>query len=208
MTIVPGVIAQLRKKFPSVNVSLVGGPYHEHVPRLRNGSMGLAIGPVPAEGLASDLINERLFYNNDVVIVARKRHPRAAARTLAELVDCDWAVTGPGTQWPGGAIFDAFRQHGLPTPKHVVQCDVTWALQSLLEGSDLLCALPRQLADHLGFGASLRVLDVLDTLPRYVVSLHRLRDSPMLPGAAHVAVLLCRHAHCLFRAQPEMVIHR
>ena len=206
VTIVPGVIAQFRKKFPAVNVSLVGGLYHAHVPRLRNGSMDLAIGPVPAEGLAGDLINEPLFYN-DVVIVARKRHPRAAARSLAELVDGDWVVTGPTTQGPGAAIFDAFRQHGLPTPKHVVQCDITWALQSLLEGSDLLCALPRQLVDHLGFGASLRVLGVREALPRYVVSLYRLRDSPMLPGAAHLAVLLRRHAHYLCRARPEMVIH-
>jgi LysR family transcriptional regulator of abg operon len=205
ITIVPAVIAQFRRKFPAVNVSLVSGLYHSHVPRLRNGSMDLAIGPVPADGLAADLSSEPLFYN-DVVIVARKRHPLAAAESLAQLVDGDWAVTGPSTQGPGAAIFDAFRQHGLPTPRHVVQCDITWALQSLLEGSDLLCALPRQLVDHLGFGASLRVLPIREALPRYVVSLYRLRESPMLPGAAHFAVLLRRHAHYLCRARPEMAI--
>lgn len=203
---VPDVVVQFRKKFPSVRVSLVGGLYHAHVPRLRNGTMDLAIGPVPAAGLDADLISEPLFYN-DVVIVARKQHPRARARSLADLIDCDWIVTGPATQGPGAAMFDAFRQHGLALPQRIVQCDITWALQSLLEGSDMLCALPRQLVDHLQFGASLRILGLREELPRYIVSLYHRGDSPLLPGAEHFAVLLRRHAHYVGQEHPELAIH-
>ena len=205
ITIVPEAMMQFRKKYPAVRVGLVGGLYHDHVPRLRNGTLDLAIGPVPAAGLDADLTGEPLFYN-DVVIVARKSHPRARAKSLADLIDQDWIVTSPATQGPGAAMFDAFRLHGLAAPQRIVQCDITWTLQPMLEKMDMLCALPRQLVDHLQFGASLRILDIREDLPRYVVSLYHRGDSPLLPGAAHFATLLRRHARYLGSEFPELAI--
>ena len=205
VTIVPDVVLQFRKKFPDVRVTLLSGLYHAHVPGLRNGTIDLAIGPVPAAGLDADLHSEPLMYNS-ICVVARKGHPLARCRSLADLVDSEWVVTGPSTQGPGAAILDAFRQHGLASPRRIVQCDITWALAALLERSDMLCALPLQLIERLPFGRSLQTLTLREELPRYIVSLYRRSDSPPLPGAEYFAVLLRRHAHYLCKDNPELAI--
>ncbi len=205
VSIVPDVLMQFRKKFPAVRVSLVSGLYHAHVPALRNGTLDLAIGPVPAVGLDADLNSEPLFYNT-IVVVARRGHPLARNRSLVDLADSEWIVTGPATQGPGAAILDAFRGHGLAAPQRIVQCDMTWALAALLEKSDMLCAMPKQLMSRLPFGGSLQALPLRDELPRYVVCLYRRRDSPLLPGAEHFAALLRRHAHYVGREHPELAV--
>ncbi len=205
VTIVPDVLMQFRKRFPAVRVSLLSGLYHSHVPALRNGTLDLAIGPVPAAGLDADLHSEPLFFNT-VVVVARRAHPLTRCRSLAGLADSEWIVTGPATQGPGAAILDAFRANGLPAPQRIVQCDMAWALPALLGKSDMLCALPLQLLERLPFGASLQTLALRDPLPRYAINLYRRSDSPLLPGAEHFATLLRRHAYYLGREHPELAI--
>jgi LysR family transcriptional regulator, regulator of abg operon len=206
VTLLPEALLQFRRKFPSVQVNIVGGLYHAHLKSIRAGAMDLALGPIPDAGLDAAFCTEELFYN-DIVIAARKSHPLAGARSLRNLAACEWVMTGPDTQGPGAAIFDAFRMHGLGAPRRVIQCDITWALQTLLLKSDLMCALPRQLLEHGPLRDLLRVVNVREALPRYRVSLIYRSDAPLLPTSEYFATLLRRQARHVGRRYPSLVAH-
>lgn len=193
LMLLPQALVQFRRRYPAVQVRIVSGLYHDHLNSIRGGSMDLALGPIPDAGLDAAFRTEDLFYNS-VVIAAREGHPMAGARSLKQLTNCEWVVTGPFTQGPGAAIFDAFRAHGLGEPRRVVQCDITWTLQALLLKSDLLCALPRQLLDQTLLEGVLRRINVREKLPHYMVSLIYRSDVPLLPSAEHLATLLRRQA--------------
>jgi DNA-binding transcriptional LysR family regulator len=201
MTLLPDVLLQFRRKFPNVRVNIVGGLYHTHLSSIRAGAMDLALGPIPDAGLDAAFRTEGMFLN-DVIIVARKGHPLAGARSLRELSACEWILTGPDTQGPGAAIFDAFRRHGLEPPRRVIQCDITWTLHTLLLKSDLLCALPRHLLEQELLNTLLHAVEVREELPRYMVSLIYRSDAPLLPTAAHFATLLRRQARHVERRHP------
>lgn len=199
LALLPQALVHFRRRYPAVQVRIVSGLYHDHLKAIRAGSMDLALGPIPDTGLDAAFRTEDLFYNS-VVIVAREGHPMSGARSLKQLATCEWVVTGPFTQGPGAAIFDAFRSHGLGEPRRVIQCDITWTLQALLLKSDLLCALPRQLLDQTVLQGALRQIKVREKLPHYMVSLIYRSDAPLLPSADYLTTLLRREASRFARA--------
>lgn len=205
ITLLPAVVAGFRRKYPAVRVVLRGGLYDKHLAEIREGGMDLAVGPVPAGVLDAAVTHEPLFYN-EVVIAARRGHPLAGTRSLAELAECEWLLTSANTQGPGAAILDAFSQHGLPLPRRVMQCEINWALPALLAGTDALCALPKPLLDQQPQGAPLQEIVLREQLPRYPVCLIHRADSPLLPAAAHFAALIRRHAHYYGREHPDLAI--
>ncbi|MBL8357875.1 MAG: hypothetical protein JNM01_24115 [Delftia acidovorans] len=60
-------------------------------PRLREGTLDLLIGRMPSAPSGGDLHGTPLF-RYDATVVARAGHPLAGARSLAELMDCDWLL--------------------------------------------------------------------------------------------------------------------
>lgn len=204
LVLLPDALVQFRRKFPKVRINILGGMYHSHLRSIRSGAMDLAVSPVPEGGLDAAFRCEPLFYN-DIVIVARRGHPQAGVRSLAELADCEWVLTGPATQGPGAAIFDVFRSHGLEPPRRMMQCDVTWTLETLLLNSDLMCALPRQLLQHGTLSERLCIVPVREPLPRYAVSLIYRSDVPLLPTIDYLATLMRRQACHVGRHYPGLV---
>lgn len=192
--LLPDVLAQFRRDRPQVRVQVVEGLFHKHLASLREGAMDLAVGPVPAGGLEADIVVEPLF-DNDLAITAGVRNPLRSARSLAELQNAEWIGTGPLDRGPGAAIADAFRAHGLPVPRMMVQCDSMAVVHTLLMRTDLVCALPREMITREPLCQVLAAIPVVEPLPRYTISLFRRADSPLLPSAAYLATLLHRHAH-------------
>lgn len=203
--LLPAVVAGFRLKFPAVRVVLRGGLYDKHLAEIREGSMDVAVGPVPAGALDPAITHEPLFYNQ-VVIAARRGHAMAGTRSLAELADCEWVLTSPNTQGPGAAILDAFALHGLPPPRRVMQCEFNWTLPALLAGTNALCAVPQLLLDQQLQSAPLEQIVLREQLPRYPVCLIHRADTPLLPAADHFAALIRRHAHYYGREHPQQAI--
>jgi LysR family transcriptional regulator of abg operon len=194
ITILPQALTQYRKDKPQVRVNVVGGLYHQHLPAIRSGEMDFAIGPVPAAGLDASFDVEPL-YQNDLAIVARRNNPLVQAKSLADLAQAEWIVTGPYTQGPGASIADAFRAHGLTPPQASIQCDSILILHALLMETDMICALPRQMLLKAPLMDTVSPIRVAEPLPRHSISLFRKAASPLVPAAAHLATLLRRHAH-------------
>ncbi|WP_198298398.1 LysR substrate-binding domain-containing protein [Bordetella genomosp. 8] len=200
VALLPGVLKDFQRSFPAVNVNMYGGSYYDHIGPLHQGSLDMAIVAVP-DMHESTLDVEHLFYN-DLVVACRRGHPLSRARSLSDLVDCVWVLTGPPGRGPGSAILEAFRQRDLPRPTRLVQCDMTWTLNTLLVHSDMLCALPRIMIEQPGLSGSLQALKLVDTLPSYSISLVRRSNTPLLPIADHMATLIRRHAHYFAVSQP------
>ena len=115
--------------FPTVRVNIVERPLPYPPASLRNGTMDLAIGPVPAAGLDADLHSEPLMYNGSRG--RTQRTPVGAQPLLADLVESEWVVTGPSTQGPAprSSMHSAARAR---SPRRIIQCDITWTLAALL----------------------------------------------------------------------------
>ncbi|WP_159591077.1 LysR substrate-binding domain-containing protein [Hydrogenophaga sp. BPS33] len=200
--LLPDVLAQFRRDRPGVQVQLSEGLFHAHLSRLREGKMDIAVGPVPAVGLDSDVLVEPLF-ENDLIIACGLQNPLRVATSLADLQEAEWIGTGPFEQGPGAAIADAFREHGLPVPRMMVRSESMAAIYTLLMRTDLICALPRATIQGEPLCRALCAIPVVEILPHYTISLFRLADSPLLPAARHLATLLHRHAHYVTQAMSK-----
>lgn len=193
-TVIPRAVTEFRKAHPDVRLNIVAGMFHEHLPRIRAGSMDLALGPVPAAGLGSEFEVEKLF-NNDLVLTARRGNPYAQARSLSDLAHAEWILAGPVNNGPGAAVIDMFEQNGFPAPRIMVQSSSLSVMQALLLDSDMICALPRQMVTSEPLCRHVVAIEVVEKMPTYTVSLFRRADSPLSPVATHLATLVRREAH-------------
>ncbi|HEU0200839.1 MAG TPA: LysR substrate-binding domain-containing protein [Burkholderiaceae bacterium] len=205
VVLVPEALVELHKTLPAVRINIVSGIYRNHIDAIRSGRMDFAITATPADGIDPDVVSEDLF-RNDLVVAGRRGHPLAKARSLAELVDCGWVVTGPDPEGPGAAILEAFRRHGLKAPRVAAQCDLGWVLDSVLLKTDLLCALPRLFFDRLDLKSRLQPIEIDEPLPSYCISLIRSAAAPLLPSAERFETLLRRHAAYLTQAHAELAL--
>ncbi|MGO4281101.1 transcriptional regulator, LysR family [Cupriavidus sp. OV038] len=204
--LLPAVLKRFRTQHPDVQVCIDSGVYPEHLADLRAGVMDMAVSPIPDEGIEREFVCETL-YHNDSVVVAHQEHPLRHARTLRELVNSDWVLTGRRMQGPGAAILDAFRALDLPLPRVAVRCDTIGMIQTLLQDRSLLCLLPRQLVPGRLATAGLVALPIEDPLPSHAVSLIYRADSPMTPVAEQFATLLRREVHYMSK-MPDSPLRR
>jgi LysR family transcriptional regulator of abg operon len=191
--LLPVVLAKFRLERPGVVVQVQDGLYPAVLPGLRNGTLDMALGPQPpAESLGSSLVVEPMF-SNDLVVAARRGHPRELTRNLHELLDAQWLQHGPDTG-PGSLFGPAFETQGLVPPLVAVRSTSFTASIALIEQSDLLCVLPRRLIGHLQIRHKLISLPLNDQLPAWEICLVKRSDVPLSPAA--------RDLETLFRRQP------
>jgi DNA-binding transcriptional LysR family regulator len=127
-------IEKFRAARPDSLVSIQGGTAVTMTGLLREGRLDFAIVPTAPKLVGEDLRADRLL-STEMVIVARKGHPRAHASGLAELVDSEWILGArPGDIEP--AIVAAFTHAKLPLPRFAVQRDSFSALVFLLMRTD------------------------------------------------------------------------
>lgn len=168
-------IVRFRADHPRGRMHVIEGPGQTLLPLVRDGTIDLAlvqrVDPAAAPGLKyRPLIRARL------VVAARKGHPLAQARSLADLRDAQWLVYRPPRSH--GVLEDALRAEGLPFPAHYVQCESSALTLSLLRASDLLGLLvPQVLAGAEGSG--LQEIALKRPLPEISVGMYRRADTPM-----------------------------
>jgi len=171
------------------------------LPALREGLTDLALsvrlGPLAEVG--SDCIVEPL-YIIEPMIIARRDHPLAKARSLRELVDAEWVRTGPAGLSP--ALPQAFDAAGLPPPRYRVDCQSFLALPEFIAHSDLLAVVPWQIAAREAAAGRVVSLRVREPLPAREISLFRRADVPLTPIASEFAEILRKAARGAQRRAP------
>jgi DNA-binding transcriptional LysR family regulator len=114
MLLLPPALARLRSRWPQVTVRAVDALYPSSLTMLRTGEIDLAVGPLPAGGSGRDLQAHALF-EADTVVAARRDHPLAQARSLTDLAEAAWVLTGPdgGPGDPAKLDFRGGQQGGI-----------------------------------------------------------------------------------------------
>jgi DNA-binding transcriptional LysR family regulator len=188
----PRALPVFRKRYPRVRLRLIEGLFPHVESRLRNGSIDFYLGAGPQTAPAPGLKVERLFENTRAV-VARKGHPLAAARSLRQLVDAEWAVTSINYNAEDD-LRGLFAGHKLAPPRVTLQASSTLSLMIGLLHSDLLALLPTQWNEFdLTRDALVRV-PIREQLEAPVAVLIRRPDLPLTPAAQFFCDVMGRYA--------------
>ncbi len=85
--VVPEAVSRFRKLYPLARVRVTEGMAPALMPLVRNERLDFGMGPRPAKQDAA--FTFRPLFRAEFTLVARKGHPLAKARSLAELLDAD-----------------------------------------------------------------------------------------------------------------------
>ncbi|WP_260500183.1 LysR substrate-binding domain-containing protein [Aquabacterium sp. J223] len=131
--------------------------------------------------------------DSEMVVVARRGHPLAAATRLKGLAGARFVVGAPRGQ-PGAGIFDAFERAGLPPPNVELHTDGLLDTAAVVAGSECLAMIPSTVM-HTGLlRERLAIVPIEDWLPAYSVCLLRRGDVPPTPAAAALQAWFAREA--------------
>jgi DNA-binding transcriptional LysR family regulator len=180
--IVPEAVVAFRKQFPLADIRIIEGFANALVPRVRDETLDFAVGARLPDFPRDSAIRFRPLFVHDRVVVGRRGHPLARAKSLKDLVHSAWL-----TFEPRPLLERDFSTHGLPTPKPVIQCESHVGFLSLLQNTDMLGIVPRSILSKPAIGESLRVFEISEQLPKLTVGLFTRSDSPLTPAAAVMA---------------------
>lgn len=194
----PQVLARLHRESPGAGIRVMEGFPPALLPLVRDGTLDIAIGPKLDTQLDPGLSFRPLF-REVFVVVARHDHPLRNVRSLAQLVDAEWA-----TLWksglPNSPLDRIFSAAGLPMPRQVMQCESYNLVVSVVARTDLLTLLSRRgLALPLA-SESLRVIALREQHPQLTVGMFTRADAPLSQHAAALARILTSEARALARA--------
>ncbi|MES2510968.1 MAG: LysR substrate-binding domain-containing protein [Pseudomonadota bacterium] len=190
LNLLPQVYGAFREEFPNSRLSLTEGVFPGLEPQLKNGSLDFYVGPRPI-GELDRFYKLDLLFKNPRVVVCRKGHPLGKSRSLRDLIDADWIMTGL-TQPVESEFIEQFSVHGLPVPNAVTETLTTLPVVALLTSTDALAFLPQQWIQSEIFKESLQHIPVEEELQGPDIVLIRRSAMPLTPMAEKLAVLFER----------------
>lgn len=190
LALLPSALAPFRKRYPDTKLHIIEGFYPTLELGLRDGGVDFYVGVDPGRKVAPGLSRE-LVSPNRRMILCRRGHKLATAKSLAQLCGAEWATTSI-TAEAEDEIGAAFKKHKLPPPKPVLRTQSALTLMTCLLHTDLLAMLPVQwnkAALTRGLLAAIPVAEELSAQP--MVAITR-ADLPLTPAAMHLLDLLKR----------------
>jgi LysR family transcriptional regulator of abg operon len=189
-TLLSPTLAAFRQELPHIQVELFDGLAALTYPRLRDGSLDLMIGRIGSPEAMHGLQAQPLF-SYEMTVVARRGHPRAAARSVAELLEDDWILNFmPDEQ---AAVLDKlFTHHGHAPPlQRIHLAQSAWLVLSLLQQTNMLSLCPWPLVEHDSVRSSLVALSLHEHFRTNVVGIvRRKQESPTHAANRFMALFL------------------
>lgn len=170
-------ISTFQARWPEARIHLIDALYPKALEQLRSGELDLALGPLPPSGLGRDL-HARALIDSPTVIVTKKGHRLAGARTLEDLQGATWLLTGPRLG-PGDPVHLGFEQRGLAAPRVSLQCESLATLLAVLPSMDTLTLLPRRFYEAHGPRLGLVMLNLQEHLPATTIHIFSRADAPL-----------------------------
>ena len=192
IALLPYAMGPFRARYPHVHMDVTEGVFPMVERALRDGTVDLYAGPLRGSPDVEDLVVEKLF-DNTRVILGRKDHPLAKARSLGDLTGAAWVTTSI-TRKADDELAPLFSQQGLPAPRIVMQ--VHSALSSIVAVaySDLLTMLPVQWTEFPVTRDVLQRIALTETLPAPPICIVRRASLPLTPAADYFCDMLRRAA--------------
>jgi DNA-binding transcriptional LysR family regulator len=171
-------------------MSVVTGTYEALRPSLRAGEIDFLLGYLSESRPHQDLQQQRL-YLDEAAVVARSAHPLAkqGEHELRDLVHQDWIL--PVENSVLRRHFNAaFRAVGCEPPRSLVESHSTMLVQSFLLKTDMLAALPLQIALQLEQFGVVSILKVKLPGSGLPVGITTCSDRAMKPAAERLLEVL------------------
>ncbi|HSV84830.1 MAG TPA: LysR substrate-binding domain-containing protein [Ramlibacter sp.] len=195
LAIYPGALRPFRQRYPDVRLDVMDALYPRVEGNLLDGSLDFYVGPVPMQ-TAAGLAVEQLF-DNARVIVGRKGHPLAGARSLRDLVGAEWLASSV-TYKAEEELGPLFAQHGLPPPKIVMRSHSTLTFLTTMVYSDLLMVMPVQWTQSPLF-SMVQQIPIQERLPAPPICVVTRSGMPLTPAGEYFLDMLRREVPHLQR---------
>ncbi|MEJ8848623.1 LysR family transcriptional regulator [Variovorax rhizosphaerae] len=200
MALLPDTLRPFRLRFPDVRLDIVDAVYPTVAAEMADGTIECYVGPAP-ELLPDGMRVEKLF-DNTRVIVGRKGHPLAQAKSLRALVDAEWVTTSI-TEQAEHELGPLFAQHGLREPTLVLQAHSALTLIVALLYSDMLTMLPVQWMHFPLTRDVLQVIEVAEPLAAPPMCIIQRAGLPLTPAGEYLCDLLRRAAGHVETGAPD-----
>lgn len=184
-------INAFRKSYPAAHLRVMEGVFPMMESRLLDGQLDFYVGARPVH-LPRELRSE-FFFHNERMVVGRKGHPLRKAKSLGELVQADWVLTGLRDK-EEAEFEELFSAHKLATPGSRIRVESVIGLMMLMSTSDALVLLPRQWTDLPLFQGVIAPIAIQEKLAAPDIVLIARSSVPLTPIADRFAVLLQRAA--------------
>lgn len=192
IAMLPKALRPFRARYPQVRLHLIEGFYPTVESGLKDGKIDFYIGPRPEKPVPRELSQEMLFKNTRMIL-ARRQHPLANARSLRGLVDAEWATTSV-TLEVEEELGQLFARNDLPAPQVVLRTQSALTLMISLAHTDLLAMVPVQWSKFEPTARSLARIAVKEPLPAPPIVIIRRAGLPLTPAAEHFADLIRRQS--------------
>jgi LysR family transcriptional regulator, regulator of abg operon len=189
LALLPNALGPFRQQFPTVELDLMDATFPNIEVSLTEGRVDVYVGPVPAK-LPLGLQGEKLF-DNTRVILGRKGHPLAGARSLGELTGAEWITTSITTK-AEEEIGPLFAEHGLPPPRLAMRAQSAQTFLVSMVYSDLLMMLPVQWVKFPLWRDVLQQIYVTEELPAPPIYIVRRAGMPLTPAAEYFCDMVRR----------------
>jgi DNA-binding transcriptional LysR family regulator len=187
----PKLLTRFTESGARLNIRTLAMPRHAAAEALESGEAELAIGYFPDLHKAG-LFQQRLFRNTFVCII-RDDHPTiGATMTLKQYLAAPHAAVRPGREH----LFEEFLQQRGLTRRVQLETSHFTSLLPIIEGSDLIATVPRDLADVCVRHARIRIVDVPIKAP--TIEVHQFWPRRFHKDAGNM--WLRAQVHELFRA--------
>jgi len=183
MALLPRAIARIKEQAPLLRIGVQLEQSNVLMDKLQRGTLDFMIGRILEKQDSAGLIYEELT-EEPACAVVRPGHPllERTDLTLADICALPWILPPPGSVLRHR--FDMmFRKDGLPPPVNVVDSTALLLVTALLQQTDSLHVMPRDVAEYY---ASLNVLKLLPIeLPCKMdaFGIIRQQDHLLSPGA-------------------------
>ncbi len=183
--IVPQAIMRFREKFPDVELRLMEGLGHTTRPLLRDATLDMVLAPRAPLVRDDPAIRFKPIAHLKQVVVARRGHRLASARSAGALTSDEWLCVVRRD-----ATAQTLRSLGVPEPKRITECESFSAMLALLARSDMLAVVQHPFLDLPQAAQHVQEIRIAERLPGLTVGLHTRADAPLTRPAAALARLL------------------
>ncbi len=191
LALLPYALGAFRKQYPTIHLHIIDGVFPNVEAQLVEGRIDFYVGPTPP-AVPRELQAEKLF-DNTRVILGRKDHPLAKARSLKELVDAEWITTSITTK-AEEELGPLFAEHGLPPPRLAMRAESAQTFLVSMVYSDLLMMVPVQWVKFPLWRDVLQQVKVKESLPAPPVHIVRRAGMPLTPAAEYFCDMIRRAA--------------
>lgn len=180
--VLPPAVQRFREQYPTVELRLLEGFAHALLPLMRDETLDMMIGPRFAGHRADPSLRYRPIFTNDQIVVVRRGHPLACARSINELAEMCWLSFEPR------AVIDrVLVTLGLTGARELIQCESLNVMVALLADTDMLAVTSRRVLSLPQAGASLLEIRLAERMPHMTTGLFTKADAPLTPAAAAMA---------------------